>query len=341
MQFLKRQLPIAVAFIVGLVLWAVYYIPSSLAQDVQQSFTAWAIILSGAALILGILSAIHHHWSKVSLQKPGYGYSLITIFCFGFVVIAGWFTNEHRPWPLYASLALAVIGVFLAVTYFTRRKRGDTVSTRSNGIASLLFLALGLVGVFGIVPLQQHYFTGLTIKEGSVFDWVFQNMFVPLDATMFSLLAFYIASAAFRAFRARSFEATALLIAGCIVMIGRVPLGEQMTAPGLYVAVAIVFLILVILGVALAVGNKLTLAVVVFAVSALILLATLVYGNLAISNLPELGSDISFASVASWILNNPNAAAQRGILLGVLLSMVAISLRIIFGIERTYMGGAD
>jgi hypothetical protein len=158
---------------------------------------------------------------------------------------------------------------------------------------------------------------------------------------MFSLLAFYIASAAFRAFRARSFEATALLIAGCIVMIGRVPLGEQMTAPGLYVAVAIVFLILVILGVALAVGNKLTLAVVVFAVSALILLATLVYGNLAISNLPELGSDISFASVASWILNNPNAAAQRGILLGVLLSMVAISLRIIFGIERTYMGGAD
>ncbi len=37
----------------------------------------------------------------------------------------------------------------------------------------------------------------------------------------------------------------------------------------------------------------------------------------------------------------PNAAAQRGILLGVILSQVAISLRIIFGIERTYMGGGD
>jgi uncharacterized membrane-anchored protein len=286
MQFLKRQLPIAVAFIVGLVLWAVFYMPSTAAQEVQQSFTAWAIILSGAALILGILSAIHHHWSKVNFQKPGYGYSLVTIFCFGFVVIAGWFTSEHRPWPLYASLALAVIGVLLAVTYFTRRERGDSATTRANGIGSLLFLVLGLVGVFGIVPLQKYYFTGLTIKEGSVFDWVFQNMFVPLDATMFSLLAFYIASAAFRAFRARSFEATALLIAGCIVMIGRVPLGEQLSVQ-------------------------------------------------------LLGNEISFSTVASWILNNPNAAAQRGILLGVLLSMVAISLRIIFGIERTYMGGAD
>lgn len=285
-QFLKRQLPIGVAFVVGLVLWAVYYIPSRLAQDVQQSFTVWAIILTGAALILGILSAIHHHWSKVSQQKPGYGYSLITLFCFGFVVLSGWFSNEHFNWPLAASVAFFAIGLLMAFVYFLRRARGADGGITGSAIAALLFLVLGLVGVIGIVPLQARLFTGLTIKEGSLFDWVFQNMFIPLDATMFSLLAFYIASAAFRAFRARSFEATALLIAGCIVMIGRVPLGEQLAV------------------------------------------------NIG-------GTDISFASVASWILNNPNTAAQRGILLGVLLSMVAISLRIIFGIERTYMGGAD
>jgi hypothetical protein len=50
---------------------------------------------------------------------------------------------------------------------------------------------------------------------------------------------------------------------------------------------------------------------------------------------------LDFPSWTSWLLNVPNQAAQRGIMLGVLLSQIAISIRIIFGIERTYMGGGD
>ena len=114
MQFLKRQLPIAVAFIVGLVLWAVFYMPSTAAQEVQQSFTAWAIILSGAALILGILSAIHHHWSKVSTQKPGYGYSLITIFCF---------LRGHRR--LVHQRAHPLVAIRIAGSHCNRRTSGS------------------------------------------------------------------------------------------------------------------------------------------------------------------------------------------------------------------------
>ena len=62
--------------------------------------------------------------------------------------------------------------------------------------------------------------------ERGPYPWMFDNVQAPMQATMFALLAFYVASASYRAFRARNFHAALLLTAGVIVMIGRVSLGE-------------------------------------------------------------------------------------------------------------------
>lgn len=69
----------------------------------------------------------------------------------------------------------------------------------------------------------------LPVKYTNPFFFIFKNIFEPLSATMFSLLAFFIASAAFRAFRAKSFEASLLLLAAVIVMLGRVPIGAAIS----------------------------------------------------------------------------------------------------------------
>jgi hypothetical protein len=135
----------------------------------------------------------------------------------------------------------------------------------------------------GLFPLHVPGFKAVSTNPDSMYQWMFDYIYTPLAATMFSTLAFFIASAAFRAFRARSFEATALLVSGCIVMLGRVSVGEQI----------------------------------------------------------PLGFGYHLNDLSGWIFNNLNTAAQTAILLGIVLSQVAISLRVIFGIERTYLGGGD
>jgi len=59
-----------------------------------------------------------------------------------------------------------------------------------------------------------------------VYGWIFNATAVPLGATLYALLGFYIVSAAYRAFRAKTREAAILLVAAVIVLLGRAPLGE-------------------------------------------------------------------------------------------------------------------
>ena len=90
----------------------------------------------------------------------------------------------------------------------------------------LLTLALTLAVGFAEGGARQ--------EAGHVYKWLYDFVFIPLNATMFALLAFYIASAAFRAFRARNVDAALLLAAAVVVMIARVPLGESIPIIGDY-----------------------------------------------------------------------------------------------------------
>jgi hypothetical protein len=143
-----------------------------------------------------------------------------------------------------------LVGVFMAVQFFVPHEIGqggyETLLTWARLVAAFA-LVLGIASLlrthgdkirrrrgdwpYSVVALVSFAIMcvlgiGWGHLEGTSFDWVFRHIQVALDATMFSLLAFFIASAAFRTFRARSIEATLLLATAVVVMLGRVPIGE-------------------------------------------------------------------------------------------------------------------
>lgn len=101
----------------------------------------------------------------------------------------------------------------------------QAISNRQKEWGYNAVLVISMLAVVGL-GLYERWYYGKLGKETLFYQFVFEYVLLPLSATMFALLAFFIASAAFRAFRARTFEATLLLLAGTLVMIGRVPLGS-------------------------------------------------------------------------------------------------------------------
>lgn len=105
---------------------------------------------------------------------------------------------------------------------------GDTAAfAAATGQLSSQIDSVG-VGITGLGALHNvDPFIGG--QASYMFRQFFNYIMIPIQATMFSLLAFFIASAAYRAFRARSLLATVLLLAALVLMGRLVPMGPVTT----------------------------------------------------------------------------------------------------------------
>lgn len=97
--------------------------------------------------------------------------------------------------------------------------------------AFLAMLSFGMLKI-GAVPDPKHpdvRFAGSYDTAASPFGWFYEHVFSPLGATMFALLAFYVASAAFRAFRAKNIESMLLLGTAFVILLAQTAAGMFLT----------------------------------------------------------------------------------------------------------------
>ncbi|WP_347274243.1 hypothetical protein [Candidatus Kuenenia sp.] len=205
------------------------------------------------AFVMGVLMAIQyyvpHKLSQNLLEVVSRWDRIIA----GFAVFIGAYSLFHLHW--------------------TRIRR----KVEGWGYSIFVFFGAAITIIFGLLNGGEFFWHNK--QEGTMLDWIYYYVQVPAGATIFSILAFFIASAAYRTFRARTRESAVLLIAAIVVMMGRVPIGNYISH---YIP-----------------------------------------------------------AIADWIMAVPNLAAKRGILLGVSFGAIATSIKIIFGIERSYLGGGD
>jgi hypothetical protein len=191
----------------------------------------------------------------------------------GVIMFAQYFSSHSTARAVYNSI-LEWWQIVFAFTLFV-------------GVATFMKNSLKNMHRKGEAPYRLAALTGLAlmpllaliggIKFGSPFLWAFDNMIAPMQSTVFSLLAFFVASASYRGFRARTVSATILLLTALIVLIGRIPIAELISE--------------------------------------------------------------SFPKLTFWVQSYPSMAARRAILIGIGLGSMTTALRVILGIERTYLKG--
>jgi hypothetical protein len=303
----KKQLPIALGMLVGLFAVAEFYIPAYAVGEIQKELLDWGLILAAAAFVLGGINVLQVNWPKIRRREVDWGYKVVLLGSAVFMGLAGvaWHTvGGERASGEIAFGQAGAAGAGQAELRFT--STDERVLIAIDGAPPMTLTEFGAaqevpagkavaVKVFmppevkGYSVYEQnvelqagesaHVKADLVMqwgKSGRVYLWFYDHVFDPCNSTMFALLAFFIASAAFRAFRARNTEAALLLGAAILVMIGRAPVGGYI-------------------------------------------------------------SDF-FPDLASWILDIPNNAGRRAIMMGAALGGIVTGLRVILGIERSHLG---
>ncbi|HIE52407.1 MAG TPA: hypothetical protein EYP85_11660 [Armatimonadetes bacterium] len=167
--------------------------------------------------LAGLFYSIEFFWPEQGNPLTGYIVPLGT-----FLRVMGGFT-----------VGLGLISLCTVHGKAIVRRREGWINSLAFFVAMMAMIVAGFWQQYW--PLLGSRFTEVPTEPGQytfsqgLYEVLFNGMLNPLESTMFSILAFFIVSAAYRAFRIKSAEATLMMVAAFIVMLGQVPVGVILT----------------------------------------------------------------------------------------------------------------
>ncbi len=338
----KRQIPLFIMILVGLVTLFGHFINNDSIQGfVNNDATQWFDIIASFAIFLGALNLLKLQIQKITRKQKNWQYSILAVLGFFFAIFAGFFfrgTNfvminsfdVQNVTPISEFIATETGNEAITIESKLLDSSGEfeipyIFKLESTAIEfSNSLIQLGAESTVDSKPWGAHLQT-----KGSLFYWIFTHIYTPLSATMFALLAFFVASASYRAFRIRNFEATLLLLAGIILMLGRVPIGQLIS--GWFIAYLLVLFSSMVMTPFIS-NKKIILGIVLVGIS-LVTVAGFLSGWQ--TNQPTF---LYIPIIQEWIFNVPTTAGARAIMIGIALGIVGTSFRILIGIERSFLG---
>jgi hypothetical protein len=302
---MKRTAPLVLGMLVGIYAAAEFYIPDWHVRWLTQELQTWTAIIASFAFILGGVNLIQVNYPKIRRRERDWGYKLVMVGAAAVMLVAGlkwhklYLSSDADALHLAKSGApagkavieidapddvMVKVGPFAAAPARDAAGKPYRVTVDPGTVPVRVYrriagyrdydtkIEVG-AGAVATIDLDPAMLWG---TQGRVYVWLYDHVFAPCNATMFALLAFFVVSAAFRAFRMRNVEATLLLGAAIILMLAAAPMGAW------------------------------------------------------------LSDDLT--DVGQWILDIPNNAGRRAIMMGAAIGAIATSLRIILGLERSHLG---
>ena len=294
MLFVKRTLPLLITFVSGIIMIMSFFSGPALPtiKSLEEIFPQWIQIIMTFTMILGAFSLIRFNCQKIARKQNGWGYSVVLLVGFFLMAALGMISGS---WP--ALEPKFEIGAKFRCLADNRLSDEEVevlnVKITKEG-AKIVTIRSNKLDPNTNQPVERDVSADRLktplMSTINIFQQVmFEGVFKSAQSTMFALLAFFVASASFRAFRIKSKEAGLLMFSAFIVMLGNVPLGNMLSK--------------------------------------------------VFSYIPFIGRFLDIAAIKEWIMAYPSSAAQSAILIGAMLGYISSSLKIIFGVERSHLGG--